>query len=185
MSAQEDIVKLTQRMQLINKTPYSTDMERYTRAAMVALLRLIRSRTIVDWETTMELFLEKVERDKSLLIGSNSLQELFMHLHCFGVWTTKLLENGPRQLSAIPGLAIRSQASDHGLLTEDTLPAVVHMNFVVPRKALTVFTSRSADEIQTPALHIAVCQTASGFAYEKYFLLFSFQFRSTSPRHQR
>ena len=173
MFEHENLARLMERMQrLATKTPYSTDMERYTRAAVVALLRLCRTRVATNWEETLRLFLEKVQNDNSLIIGSNSLQELFMHLHWFGIWTTDALRKGPRQLGAITGLTLRSKSHDKGLLAEDTLPAVVHVNFVVPRKALSIFTSRNADEIGSPALHVAVCQSVSSCAYENIFSFF-------------
>jgi hypothetical protein len=67
---------------------------------------------------------------------------------------------------------MRSRSSDHGLLADKTVPAVVHIIFAVPRKALGVFTSRSADLVGTPALHVSVCQTVPGFAYENIFSSF-------------
>lgn len=172
MFAHEDMANLTQMMTRMSTGKYSTDMERYTRAAMVALLRLIKVRAVAEWDETMRMFIEKVESDGSLIIGSNSLQELFMYLHYFGVWTTDVLRKGPRQIGVIPGLAMRSRSSDHGLLADKTVPAVVHIIFAVPRKALGVFTSRSADLVGTPALHVSVCQTVPGFAYENIFSSF-------------
>jgi len=179
MFAHEDVARLTQMMTHMSTGQYSTDMERYTRAAMVALLRLIKVRAVAEWEETMRLFIGKVENDGSLIIGSNSLQELFMHLHCYGVWTTDVLRKGPRQIDVILGLAMRSRSSDHGLLAEETVPAVVHVIFTVPRKALSVFTSRSADLVGTPALHVSVCQTAPGSAYENIFSSFHSCFGQT------
>lgn len=172
MFAHENIARLTQMMTRMSTGEYSTDMERYTRAAMVALLRLVKVRGVAEWDETMRMFIEKVENDRSLIIGSNSLQELFMYLHYFGVWTTDVLRKGPRQIGVIAGLAMRSRSSDHGLLAEKTVPAVVHIIFTVPRKALGIFTSRNADLVGTPALHVSICQTDPGFAYENIFSSF-------------
>lgn len=172
MFAHEDVARLTQMMTRMSIGQHSTDMERYTRAAMVALLRLIKVRGVAEWDETMRIFIEKVENDRSLIIGSNSLQELFMHLHYFGVWTTDVLRNGPRHIGVIPLLALRSRSSDDGLLAEAKVPAVVHIIFTVPRKALGIFTSRSADLVGTPALHVSICQTDPGFAYENIFSSF-------------
>ena len=42
------LASLYERMTITSQ--YSTDMQRYTRAAIVALLRLVKIRAIVDWE---------------------------------------------------------------------------------------------------------------------------------------
>lgn len=172
MFAHEDVARLTQMMTRITTEQYSGDMERYTRAAMVALLRLIKVRAAAEGDEIIKLFIEQAEKPGPLILGTNSLQELFMHLHYFGVWTTDVLRKGPRQIGSIPGLTLRPMGNDDGLLAEQTVPAVVHIIFTVPRKALGIFTNSSADLVGTPALHVSVCQTAPGFAYENIFSSF-------------
>ena len=172
MFAHENLAKLTEMAKRMTISSYSTDMERYTRAAVVALLRLIKARVVVDWDRTMQILIGMLESDRSLIIGSNSLQELFMHLHCFGLWTSDVLRKGPREVGDISSLTIRSKSNDNGLLAEETVPAIVHLIFAVPRKALRVFTGRSVDVAGTPALHVSVCQTAPAFAYENIFSSF-------------
>lgn len=172
MFEHEDLSQLLPRMQRMQITSYSTDMERYTRAAIVALLRLVKVRNTADWQPTITLFLEEVQKDTSLMIGSNSLQELFMHLHMFGLWSVDVLKQGPRMLGFDPGVTLRSKSGEPGLLAQDTVPAVVYLQFSVPRKALKVFTDRTPDQIGTPALHISIRQNAASCAYENIFSSF-------------
>lgn len=85
MFAHEDVSKLMAKVARIKYGQYSVDLERYTRAGMVALLRVVKATVHVDWEQTMRLFDNYLNTDRSLMLGSNSLQEMYMHLHNFGV----------------------------------------------------------------------------------------------------
>ena len=54
MFGNEDPSGLASRYERMTITSqYSTDMQRYTRAAIVALLRLVKVRVIVDWDKVM------------------------------------------------------------------------------------------------------------------------------------
>ena len=173
MFAHEDVSKLAARLARMDIGQYSLDLQRYTRAGMVALLRLVRATVQVDWEQTMHLFVHHVEMDQSLLVGSNSLQELYMHLHIFGVWTDECLQSSPNQLRSGFGLSLRPASGEKGVLAADNTPSVVHLVLVVPRKKLTVFTGKTPDAIGTPALHVSVAQINGQDQYENHF--YSFQ----------
>ena len=173
MFAHEDISKMTAQMARMNVGRYSVDLQRYTRAGMAALLRLVKATIQVDWEQTMHRFTERLETDRSLIVGSNSLQELYMHLHNFGVWTTDILKCSPHQLHGGFGLSLRSRSGENGVLAVENTPSIVHLVLVVPRKKLTVFTGKNPDEIGTPALHVSVTQTDGQNQYENCF--YSFQ----------
>ena len=159
---------------------YSIDLQRYTRAGMAALLRLVKIKVQVDWEQTMHIFNNHLETDRSLIVGSNSLQELYMHLHNFGIWTNRYLESSISQLRNDPRLSLRPKASDSGILAADDAPSTVHLVLVVPREKLTVFTGKTPDEIGTPALHISVTQINGQHQYENCFYSFQAFFGSVS-----
>lgn len=158
MFAHEDVTQMMSRMARMRKGSYSVDQERYTRAGMVALLRLVKVRVQVDWERTMRLFDEHLNADKSLIVGSNSLQELYMHLYLYDVWTTEVLQGHPLQLRAQLGLPLRSSSEEKDILGDQTIPPIVHIVLVVPRHKLKIFTS-DPEQIGTPALHISITQT--------------------------
>ncbi len=192
MFAHEDMSKMMAKLVRTKAAPYVIELQRYTRAGMAALLRLVRATVQVDWEQTMHLFNNHLETDRSLIVGSNSLQELYMvnfgaipplkamltpsfaqHLHVFGVWTNDCLKGSLYQVLSGFGLPLRPKSGEKGILGIDDTPPVVHLVLVVPREKLTVFTGKTPDEIGTPALHISVTQTSGQHQYENCF--YSFQ----------
>ncbi|KAL9635457.1 MAG: hypothetical protein Q9164_003443 [Protoblastenia rupestris] len=173
MFVHEDSTQMMERAMRMNKGQYSIDQARYTRAGMVALLRLAKSRIDVDWDNLICLFLDKVESDRTLIVGSNSLQELYMYLHLFSVWTSDVMTKDPRQLNQATSLGLRSTNADRGLLASDKLPSIIHLVLVVPRQKLEVFTKKNLDEVGTPALHVSVSQMYGSSQFENCF--FSFQ----------
>lgn len=176
MFAHDDPSNLYARVQrMAISTQYSTDMQRYTRAALVALLRVAKARVITDWERFMHLFYSKIENDRTLLVGSNSMQELLLHIVYSGLWTPPVLQRGPRQVQ-IPDISLRSRPGETGLLAENDIPAVVSVILAVPRKCLEVFTSENPDTIGSPALHLSITQDAAKFAYENIFSSISCSF---------
>ena len=118
---------------------------------------------------TTGLFTGKVENDHTLLIGSNSLQEFYIYLHYFGVWTHPILQCGPKQATHIPGPPPQSRPDESGLLAEAVVPAIVHLVLIVPRKSLRVFINENPDTMGSPALLFSVTQDAIRYAYENLF----------------
>lgn len=173
MFAHEDVSKMMAKFARVNAGPNLIDLQRYTRAGMVALLRLVKATVQVDWEQTMHLFIEHVETDRTLMVGSNSLQEFYVHLHNLGVWTNHVLNSSPNQLRMGFGLSLRPTSGEKGILAADNPPSVVQLVLVVPREKLTVFTGKTPDAIGTPALHVSVAQTIGPNQYENKF--YSFQ----------
>ena len=169
MFANEDLSKLTAQMTDIHSGHPMFKLQRYTRAGMVALLRLVRATVQVNWEQTMQIFSNHLETDRSLIVGSNSFQEFYVHLHNLGVWTNSSLKSSPNQLRGGLGLSLRQTSIEEGILAGDNSPPVVHLVLVVPRAKLTVFTGKTPDQIGTPALHISVAQTKGREQYENLF----------------
>lgn len=172
MFAQEDISTMFSRMQRMQSKHYSTDMQRYTRAAIVGLLRLVKTKVLTDWDCAMDKFLELVETDRSLLVGSNSLQELNMHLALLGVWTVPVLAGGPRTIQNQFNLPLRPRTSDKGVLGEANPPPFVYIIMAIPRKQLKVFTDAKAETMGTPGMHISVKQQFGMNQYENCFYSF-------------
>ena len=173
MFAHEDISKLMAQLTRSSPGQYPFKLQRYTRAGMVALLRLVRATVKVDWDQTMQVFNKHLETDRSLIVGSNSAQELYVHLHILGVWSNDCLKSSLNQLRGGLGLSLRPTSSEKGILAADNTPSVVHLVLVVPREKLTVFTGKTPDDIGTPALHVSVTQIDGQHQYENCF--YSFQ----------
>ncbi|KAL8719023.1 MAG: hypothetical protein Q9225_003904, partial [Loekoesia sp. 1 TL-2023] len=172
MFAQEDMSILFSRMQRMQSKHYSTDMQRYTRAAIVGLLRLVKTKVLTDWDRVMDKFVELVETDQSLLVGSNSLQELNMHLALLGVWTVPVLAEGPRKVQNQFNLPLRPRTSDRGVLGEVKPPPFVYIIMSIPRKQLKVFTDAKAETMGTPGMHVSVKQQFGMNQYENCFYSF-------------
>lgn len=170
--AQQDVSSLRNRLQRNLPEQESNDMPRYTRAAVAALLRTIKTRVIADWNLLMKLFLQLVENDKTLIVGSKSLLELKMHLASSGVWTDPVLAEKPRKLQEKLNLPLRPLSDDRGVLGEVDLPPVVQMIMSVPRKQLHVITNSNLDIDEAPGIHVSVKQQLGSAPYENDFYSF-------------
>ena len=60
------------------QNPLSGDLRFYTRASLAIFLAFVKERTRTDWGVCMKSLIEKVEADRSMLIGSNQIQELLL-----------------------------------------------------------------------------------------------------------
>ena len=168
MFSHEDVTKLMSQMRRIKDEQRSLDLQRYTRAGFVAFLRVVKRRVSTDWKQTMKILLGGIDADKSLLVGSNSLQELYTQLHLFDIFTSEALETGPRNIGGL-GLALRSPNQDKGFLAQDDIPPVVHIILTVPRKKLAILTNRSPESVGTPAMHLSIRQNQGQMQYENLF----------------
>lgn len=72
------------KMARLTARPNVIDLQRYTRAGFAAYLRIIKVGVYGDWAQTMVLLHSHLIADQSLVIGSNSLRELYVHLDLFG-----------------------------------------------------------------------------------------------------
>ena len=105
-----------------------------------------------DWESCIEILSSSIAEDRSLILGTNSLQELYTLLHLSGLWTSHALAGHPRQAAAESGLRV-STVNEKGILGSASLPNILHVALVVPRTRLSVFTRERSDSIGTPGLH--------------------------------
>lgn len=172
MFAKEDLSTLFSALQSMQNKQYSTDMQRYTRAAIVALIRVLKTTVLTDWSLVMTTFLDMVESDRTLLVGSNSLQELNMHLALFGVWTLPVLAQGPRRIQKTFNLQLRPRSNVEGVLGGPDPPSIVHIILSIPRKSLEVFTGGTGKISSTPGIHVSIKQQCGDQQYENCFHTF-------------
>ncbi|KAL8814728.1 MAG: hypothetical protein Q9223_006071, partial [Gallowayella weberi] len=172
MFAHEDVSNLFSRMQRMQSKSYSTDMQRYTRAAIVGLIRVVKTNVLADWGIVLDTFQSMVVADNSLLVGSNSLQDLYTQLALFGVWTLPVLAEGPRQMQKRVNLPLRPRNNVEKLLGEIDPPSIVHIIFSVPRKHLEVLTGSGDKMIGTPGMHVSVKQEFGAEQYDNHFYTF-------------
>ena len=172
MFSHENLQKLVSQMQRMSVEHRSTDIQRYTRAGFVAFLRVVKRRVNMDdWNKTINLLLNEIETDRSLLLGTNSLQELYAQLHLFDLFTSSALEADPRKIRGI-GLPLRKNSQDKGFLAQGNIPPIVHIVLVVPRKKIETFTNMDPDSVGTPAMHLSIRQISGPAQYENLFYSF-------------
>ncbi|KAL8996922.1 MAG: hypothetical protein Q9169_003681 [Polycauliona sp. 2 TL-2023] len=169
MFAEEDLITPFLELQGMQNPGSSTDIQRYTRAAMVALIRVIKTTVLTNWDLAITKFLDLVNSDRTLFIGSNSVQELNMHFALFGVWTLPVLAQGPRQIQEKLHLQLRPQSNVEGVLGGPDPPSIVHIILSVPRKCLTVFTTGTGRVNSTPGIHVSVKQQLGQQQYDNCF----------------
>ena len=133
-----DIEKRIQRMQL---GASALDRPRYTRVALIALIRLVKSRISLDWDQAIRALLDRVEMDRSLILGTNNLQELYTHLHLSGVFSADTMKQRPERTRTrmFCGLTLRSPYEDKGFLAQGDLPPVVLLVFDRPTQKAPIF----------------------------------------------
>ena len=61
--------------------PLSQDLNLYARITLVSLIGLAKRNLRCDWHRCMEILLQRIQSDRILLVGGNSLQELYMLFH--------------------------------------------------------------------------------------------------------
>lgn len=104
-------------------SPISADLRYYNRLSLVKLIHVARTNIMTDWRACMDLLVAKIESDKSLMIGSNSLQELYLHMHTFGLWESDMIALPSRDLYKAPLKIFMILSSDTGLLSQTDIPS--------------------------------------------------------------
>ncbi|KAI9702118.1 MAG: hypothetical protein M1836_001462 [Candelina mexicana] len=169
MFATEDLSAIMASMGKPKERTMSYDLRYYNRASLVALLRLAMKNVQSDWKRSLDRLIEEVGGDRSLIIGSNSLQELYMYLHAFGIRRCPELDINPRDIGLTPNGQPRSTSTEKGLLARRSVPPMVHIVLVVPRKKLEIFTDESPDKIGTPTLHLSIRQSDPQTGFDNRF----------------
>ncbi|KAH0366923.1 hypothetical protein KCU65_g4946, partial [Aureobasidium melanogenum] len=150
--------------------PLAGDLGFYSRLSFVTLLMSAKHTIATNWRACISTLVEMIENDRSLFIGSNSLQEFYMQLHLSGLWHSPMLEDNPRRHTTYYGKP--RPTGEPGVLGNLNLPGIVHVALIVPRSSLTIFTDRPVGQVGTPGLHLHVRNNAfdnSFFAVDTFF----------------
>ena len=138
---------------------------RHRRGSPAAFLALVKPRVCADWNVVLESFLELVGTDSSILMSRNYIQELFLQLHLFGIYSVPTLR---------PGFHIEGKPPDRDYakkVGED--PSLVSwITLKVPRSFLRAFNEIPYSELGTPPVQCTV-QSSRRFARKtlaKYLL---------------
>ena len=127
-------------------------MPRYHRGSFALILRFVRSRVSTNWNVMMGHLLELIEAEKTVMMGLNYIQELYLHLHLFDVFSVATLSSSPTQLYH-PG---KGQ-----LRNWNHIPSIVCVTLVIPREKLKVITNVDTSEIESPIMHCLIQSSPS------------------------
>ncbi|KAI9698572.1 MAG: hypothetical protein M1820_007462 [Bogoriella megaspora] len=161
-SSAEDLSKRFETIMRAFTAPLSGDLAYYSRVTIVALLTLAKRNIMTEWNVCMDGLVDKIVQDTTLLVGPNSLQELFLHLHATGIWKSPEFDKDPRTITNEFGPP-RDSRKEEGILGRENVPGYLHVALVVPRSKLRIFTDASPNRIGTPGLHLSVDNYAAGF----------------------
>ena len=152
---------------------------RYHRGSVAALLGHLKRTISVDWRQTIHGFLELVEGDQHLIIGKNYIQELYLYLHLFDLYTVSALD-------ANPGQSNRINSARH-LRSWGLLPSVLCITLLVPRGALGVLTNMQAWLLGTPALSCSLESSSSRpyGVWQNTFAMLQMAFGRVEPEGER
>ncbi|KIK55168.1 hypothetical protein GYMLUDRAFT_48134 [Collybiopsis luxurians FD-317 M1] len=116
----------------------------YTRATFAAFLKRVKERVTTDWDLVMDVLLEFIISDRTLLVGSNYFQDLCCQLHLFGVFTIETLRPNYSVLARtrIPGWG--------------NIPPIIFVSLVVPRRKLKVLENLPLEKLGSPLLQFDV-----------------------------
>ncbi|OAP54571.1 hypothetical protein AYL99_11019 [Fonsecaea erecta] len=124
-----------------------SSLVRHHRGSYALFLRFVRSRIAVDWDKVMDHLLRLIETDSSLLMGMNYIQELYLFLHIFKVYSVDTFSGLVKQ----PSTAVAK-----GLASWNGIPPVICITLKVPRERLRAITSLKPAEIGTPIVHCII-----------------------------
>ena len=135
---------------------------RYHRGSFVAFIALVRTRVLSNWTTVMEKLLSLVENDSNLITSQNYLQELYLYLHIFKVYSVTRLKSIPERHSS------GCETSEY----EGDPTSFVCVSLKVPRVALSPIKEVPYLELGTPVLECTL-QSSDQYPGRPWHNLFS------------
>ena len=134
----------------------------YTRSSFAELVLFLSSKIDVNWSVTIDLLFDRIIADHSLLVGTSSIQDLYVQFYLRGLHIASSLTSAPRE---IPHNLPPLRESGPGILAQHSVGPIVSVNLVVPRKAIDVLTNLDDAIIGTPALRAEI----SGIGWQNFF----------------
>jgi hypothetical protein len=112
----------------------------YTRETFVALVAIIRRRVIVDWKTTLDMFIALLEETKSsfMLRGLHYHQELWTQFHLAGIYTAHAMTTEVAKKGRFKGWS--------------KVPPTVSVTLVVPRENIQVLLDMDQAKLPNPIM---------------------------------
>ena len=115
------------------------EMVHYIRETFAVFLAMVKRRVNVDWGSTMASFFDRLNTDRTLMMGMSNYQDLGAHLQMAGVYTAEFM---------------RTPITKEGRFRGWTrVPPTVTVILVVPRNKLRVLSDMDPNKVGTPILH--------------------------------
>jgi len=159
MFENEDVTKMFSNVTIGKIQKFSTP--NYQRASFVAFMSILRTTVRVDWGLTIIALLDRIESNTSHLMTRNYVQELYVWLHLFDIYSVDTLKR--------PLNPLGTDLKTNDLRDWKNIPPIVCVTLMVPRERLAVFTSREVTEIGTPPLHCLVEGSSNGGPWQNAF----------------
>jgi hypothetical protein len=151
MFRNEDMQKLFAGMN--QHTIMNNSLLRYNRRSFALFLRFVRNRVICNWTKVMDRLLAFIEKDSTLLMSLNYIQELYLCLHLYNVHSVDTFAPAFARTSTSLGA--------EGLKGWKNIPPVLCVTIEVPREKLGAITRMKLTEIGSPILHCVVQSSPS------------------------
>ena len=114
----------------------------YIREAFAVFLAIVKRRANGDWASTMASFFDRLETDRSLMMGMVNYQDLCTHLHLAGVYTVECMRS--------PVTPVTKLGRFRGWTRVSPTVSVI---LVVPRNKLRVLSDLDPNLAGNPVLH--------------------------------
>jgi len=122
-----------------------------TRVGIAALLSLVKTRVVTDWDGAMRAFLGHIESNASLSNQGRHVLEIYLHMHLLGVHMVPFPD-----FSLLPTIRPEQQDGPGGLLGWQGMPLSVCVTLKVPRSALAIFTNQDEKSVRRIPVHVLI-----------------------------
>ncbi|KAH6632446.1 hypothetical protein F5144DRAFT_650490 [Chaetomium tenue] len=149
---------------------------RHTRPGFLALVALVKGRVVTDWDSVMKRLFALVMSDRSLIIGNESLPELFLYMHLLGLHSIGPMKSFAQRRATDP-------RPSPVLAGWENMPPSVCITLKVPRSALRPLTDPPAHIVGTTPLQVTMWRSQESplpFEYTFAALQLGFGTLSTS-----
>jgi len=153
MFQNEDMARTFSKLNL--QTLHNNSVLHYHRGSLASFLQFVQNRVAVDWNKSMEVFMSLVERNTTLLMGMNYIQELYLHLHLLGLYSVDTFKP--------PFTRVGHLQPSTGFCTWKDMPPVVCITLRVPRAKLQSITDVPLKKLGTPILHCILQSSGTYF----------------------
>ncbi len=162
MFQSEDTMQLLSKMDL--RAIQNSSVPHYHRGSLASFLSFVKKKVTVDWDEAMHVFISQVEHNTTLLMGRNYIQELYLQLHLFNLYTVPTLR---------PPLNSTSYSQTPKCLGAwKEIPGVICITLKVPRAKLGTITQVPLKELGTPIVH-CVLQSSSKYPGRQWQNIFA------------